>query len=78
MLATIAIPDSLDTVLLGTMNTTTLVSGARGYAGTALVTELLAAGHQVRVLDVMWFGSYRGSHPWLEVAQHEEQDAGRN
>jgi nucleoside-diphosphate-sugar epimerase len=44
-----------------------LVTGACGYKGTVLVGKLLAAGHDVRAFDIMWFGNFLTPHPRLEV-----------
>ncbi|MES2686050.1 MAG: SDR family oxidoreductase [Pseudomonadota bacterium] len=46
-----------------------LVTGACGYKGTVLVPKLLAAGHDVTALDIMWFGNFLAPHPRLEVLQ---------
>lgn len=34
-----------------------LVTGGCGYKGTVLVSKLLDAGHEVYVIDTMWFGN---------------------
>jgi nucleoside-diphosphate-sugar epimerase len=44
-----------------------LVTGACGYKGTVLVPKLLAHGHSVTALDVMWFGNLLAPHPRLKV-----------
>ena len=44
-----------------------LVTGACGYKGTVLVPKLLAAGHEVVALDIMWFGNFLQPHPKLTV-----------
>lgn len=46
-----------------------LVTGACGYKGTVLVPKLLAAGHDVVALDIMWFGNFLQPHPKLTVLQ---------
>jgi nucleoside-diphosphate-sugar epimerase len=46
-----------------------LVTGACGYKGTVLVPKLLAAGHEVVALDIMWFGNDLPNHPQLRVVQ---------
>ncbi len=46
-----------------------LVTGGCGYKGTVLVPKLLALGHHVHVVDVMWFGNFLAPHPNLTVAQ---------
>src|SRR4051812_14532819 len=44
-----------------------LVTGGCGYVGTALTLALLARGHDVTVLDPMWFGNFLPPHPSLTV-----------
>src|SRR4051794_23699890 len=44
-----------------------LVTGGCGYVGTALPLALLARGHDVTVLDAMWFGNFLPPHPSLTV-----------
>jgi nucleoside-diphosphate-sugar epimerase len=51
-----------------------LVTGACGYKGTVLVPKLLAAGHEVLALDIMWFGNYLQPHPRLTVLKHDVRD----
>src|SRR5467141_1974243 len=51
-----------------------LVTGACGYKGTVLVPKLLAAGHHVDALDIMWFGNFLQPHPRLNVLQHDVRD----
>ncbi len=51
-----------------------LVTGATGYKGSVLVPKLLAAGHSVIALDVMWFGNFLPSHPALTVVRGDVRD----
>jgi nucleoside-diphosphate-sugar epimerase len=51
-----------------------LVTGACGYKGTVLVPKLLAAGHEVLALDIMWFGNDLPSHPRLQVVHGDVRD----
>lgn len=46
-----------------------LVTGGCGYIGSALVPELLRAGHTVHVIDAMWFGCNLMPHEKLCVAE---------
>jgi nucleoside-diphosphate-sugar epimerase len=42
-----------------------LVTGGCGFVGTPLVSELLAEGHHVTVVDTQWFGNMLPAHPNL-------------
>src|SRR3990167_2812494 len=44
-----------------------LVTGGCGYKGNVLVPKLLAKGHIVTVVDIMWFGNLLKLHPNLTV-----------
>ena len=48
-----------------------LVTGACGYKGTVLVPKLLAEGHDVAAIDIMWFGNQLPAHDRLRVQQHD-------
>lgn len=48
-----------------------LVTGGCGYIGTLLTKELLDKGHNVSVVDIMWFGNYLENHPNLRVIQED-------
>src|SRR5262245_13791273 len=51
-----------------------LVTGACGYKGTVLVPKLLADGHDVQAIDIMWFGNQLPPHDRLRVRQHDVRD----
>jgi nucleoside-diphosphate-sugar epimerase len=52
-----------------------LVTGGCGYKGSVLVPKLLAAGYQVRAVDILWFGNFLKAHPQLEIVQGDVRDA---
>jgi len=39
-----------------------LITGGCGYKGSILVPKLLRSGHQVTVVDTMWFGNHLEAH----------------
>lgn len=51
-----------------------LVTGGAGYKGCVLVPKLLAAGHEVTVVDALWFGCNLPAHPALKVVQRDIRD----
>lgn len=54
-----------------------LVTGACGYKGSVLVPKLLARGHEVVAVDIMWFGNHLAAHPALTVLQLDVRDTDR-
>ena len=56
-----------------------LCTGGAGYIGSILVPRLLAAGHEVRVVDDFRYGQHLAlaaccSHPKLEIFKHDARD----
>lgn len=51
-----------------------IVTGACGYKGNVLVPKLLAAGHDVTALDIMWFGNDLQPHPNLDVREFDVRE----
>jgi nucleoside-diphosphate-sugar epimerase len=51
-----------------------LVTGGCGYVGTQLTQKLLEHGHEVTVVDVMWFGDFLDKHPRLTVVKADIRD----
>ncbi len=51
-----------------------LLTGGCGYIGTNLTNALLDLGHQITVVDIMWFGNYLNSHNNLSVIQADIRD----
>ncbi|MDQ5914308.1 MAG: family oxidoreductase, partial [Pseudomonadota bacterium] len=54
-----------------------LVTGACGYKGSVLVPKLLAQGHEVIAVDLMWFGNHLAAHPALTVHRLDVRDTDR-
>jgi len=46
-----------------------LITGGTGYVGTLLTQTLLEKGHNVTVVDTMWFGNFLEEHQNLTVIQ---------
>jgi len=54
-----------------------LITGGAGYVGSLLTPQLLAAGHNVSVYDIMYFGCAIAPHPQLRVIQGDIRDTGK-
>lgn len=50
------------------------MTGGCGYTGAVLVPKLLEAGHDVLVIDAMWFGRNLPDHRNLEVLRYDLRD----
>jgi nucleoside-diphosphate-sugar epimerase len=48
-----------------------IVTGGCGFVGQPLTTALLEIGHQVRVIDAMWFGNHLPDHENLEIIESD-------
>lgn len=44
-----------------------LVTGGCGYKGSVLVPKLIAKGHSITVVDLMWFGNFLAPYPNLHI-----------
>ena len=53
-----------------------LVTGGSGFVGSMLTPALLRAGHDVTVLDTMWFGNALEPHARLSVIAGDVRDTG--
>jgi nucleoside-diphosphate-sugar epimerase len=53
------------------MSSKILVTGGCGFVGHPLTTSLLEIGHQVRVIDAMWFGNHLPDHENLEIIESD-------
>ncbi len=51
-----------------------LLTGGCGYVGTNLTGALLSDGHEVHVIDTMWFGNFLKSHKNLTVQNLDIRD----
>lgn len=52
-----------------------LVTGGCGYVGSILIPSLLESGHEVSVVDAMWFGNHLAANPKLTVHQLDIRSA---
>ncbi len=48
-----------------------LLTGGCGYIGGVLTPKLLNLGHEVTVVDIMWFGNFLPSHRNLKIIQED-------
>ena len=53
------------------MSSKIIVTGGCGFVGHPPAIALLALGHQVRVIDAMWFGNYLPDHENLEIIESD-------
>lgn len=51
-----------------------LISGGAGYVGTLLTPQLLEAGYNVTVYDMMYYGCFLQPHPRLKIVQGDIRD----
>ena len=57
--------------------TNALITGGAGYVGNVLTPRLLAAGYNVTVYDIMYFGCVLGSHPGLRIIEGDIRDTAK-
>ena len=48
-----------------------LITGGCGYVGTNLTNSLLDKGHDITVVDLLWFGNYLKPHKNLKIIQSD-------
>ena len=53
------------------MSLSIVITGGCGFVGHILTSCLLELGHQVRVVDAMWFGNYLPEHENLEIIESD-------
>jgi nucleoside-diphosphate-sugar epimerase len=51
-----------------------LITGGAGYVGTLLAPQLLAAGYDVTVFDIMYYGCELTPHPRLKIIEGDIRD----
>lgn len=54
-----------------------LITGGAGYVGSLLVPKLLAAGYNVTVYDILYYGSCLPAHPNLKVVAGDIRDTAK-
>ena len=52
-----------------------LVTGGCGYVGTVLTRALLDAGHDITVVDIMWFGNHLPEHKNLRIIKEDVRNS---
>lgn len=52
-----------------------LLTGGCGYVGSVLTPSLLSEGHNVTVIDIMWFGNELKNHKNLKVIKEDIRNA---
>ena len=51
-----------------------VVTGGCGYKGHVLVPKLLECGHDIVILDLIWFGNFLKPHPKLTIINCDVRD----
>jgi len=54
-----------------------VLTGGCGYIGSRLTEALLGDGHEVTVVDAMWFGNHLAPHPRLQVLELDVRQPAR-
>jgi nucleoside-diphosphate-sugar epimerase len=54
-----------------------LITGGAGYVGTLLAPQLLAAGYNVTVFDIMYYGCELTPHPRLKIIEGDIRDTAK-
>ena len=54
-----------------------LITGGAGYVGTVLTPHLLAAGYDVAIYDVMYYGCELAPHPRLRIIEGDIRDTAK-
>ncbi len=54
-----------------------LITGGAGYVGTLLAPQLLAAGYDVTVFDIMYYGCELTPHPRLKIIEGDIRDTAK-
>jgi len=53
-----------------------LITGGCAYVGTVLTNVLLQKGHNIQVVDTMWFGNFLKPHPNLTLIKEDIRNIG--
>jgi len=54
-----------------------LITGACGFVGTVLTTQLLEDGHRIIGVDTQWFGNHLEPHPRLTLLKQDTREVDR-